>query len=319
MFEFLIFSQFVSALLTILVGTGLIFFIRNKTHQNIKEQKPAGFWVRAICLGMDLAVIDIFASFLAYRGSLTASGYITIVLSLSYFFFFWLFFAATPAMMFARIKIISRDDKPLKFWQILTRLSMYVFLFVGWIPILFDRKEKKALHDIVAKTRVAYAEKEEKNKHDNLVRRIKLGLFGLTAVLLIGLIINGSGEKLTGITENNQIKFFDLNNDDIPDGLMMDADGDGNIDVFKYDLNNDHSVDFTVFDADNDGVAESIDVNNDGRIDGFDFDNDNVLDVKVSGGQFFILLWRVLFGAWTVGFVALLIFAIVKENKLFQK
>lgn len=314
MLEFFILSQFISAILTALVGVGFIFFIRKKTQHNIKENKPAGFWVRAMCLGTDLAIIDILVSFLAFRGSITASGYIASLLMISYFFFFWLFFAATPTMMFARIKILSKDGGPLKIWQVLVRLVMFIFLFVGWITILFDKKEKKALHDIVSQTRVAYTEKEIKAE-EGIVRKVKLAIVGMAAVLLIGLIVHGFGEKLTGYTENNQMSFFDLNKDGTPDGLTMDVDEDGVVDTFKYDLDNDHVVNFTAFDTDKDGIAESIDLNNDGLIDGFDFDNDNVLDIEVSEGQNVILLWKILFGIWIVGFVGLLIFAMVKENK----
>lgn len=314
MFEFFILSQFISAILTTIVGIGFLLFSRKKTFQNVKENRPAGFWVRAVCFGTDLAIIDLLASFLAFRGSLTASGYITILLTLSYFFFFWLFFAATPAMMLARIRILSKDGGTLKTWQALVRLGMFVFLFVGWIPMLFDKKEKRALQDIVVQTRVAYAGKEI-GADSGWVRRIKFFLLGLVLVLLTGLIVNGFGEeKLTRYTENSQMTFFDLNRDGVPEGLTMDADGDGIVETFKYDLNNDHVVDFTTFDADKDGVAESIDVNNDGRIDGFDFDNDNVLDVQVSEGQFFIWLWRVLFLGWIAGFAALLVFGMMKEK-----
>lgn len=315
MFEFFILSQFISALLTTFIGVGLLLVIRKKTYKNVKENKPAGFWVRAMCLGTDLAIIDIFASFLAFHGSLTASGYIAMLLTLSYFFFFWLFFAATPAMMLARIKIISKDGGSLKIWQVLVRLGMFLFLFIGWITILFDKKEKKAFHDIVAKTRVVYTNKEIKPEK-GLAKKIKLAIVGMAGLLLIGLIACGFGEKLTKYTENDKMTFFDLNKDGMPDGLTMDVDDDGKVETFKYDLDNDHVVEFTTFDADKDGVAESIDLNNDGRIDGYDFDNDNKLDIEVSEGQFFIWLWRILFGVWTVGFVTLLVFGIIKENKL---
>ncbi|MDO8657384.1 MAG: hypothetical protein Q7K55_01490, partial [Candidatus Levybacteria bacterium] len=105
----------------------------------------------------------------------------------------------------------------------------------------------------------------------------------------------------------------------IADGLTMDVDKDGKVDVYKYDLNNDRIVDFTTLDADKDDVAESIDMNNDGRIDGFDFDKDNVLDMPFRDGQIFIWLWKILFGMWTAGFAVLLIYVILKENKIFQK
>ncbi|MCR4264165.1 MAG: RDD family protein, partial [Candidatus Roizmanbacteria bacterium] len=278
-----------------------------------KEHQPAGFWVRAIALGTDLAIIDILTSFLAYRGSFIAAGHIILVLTVSYFFFSWLFFAATPAMMLARIKILSKDSSALKIWQVLVRLAMFLFLFVGWIPMLFDKKERKALHDMVSQTRVVYTEKEIKVEK-GLLKSIRLIMLGLTVVLLIGLLVHGLGEKLTKYTENDQITLFDFNQDGLTDGLTMDVDKDGSADVFKYDLNNDRVIDFTTFDTDKDGVAESIDINNDGRIDGFDFDNDNILDILVSGGQFYIWLWKVLFGVWAVGFVGLLGYGIFIEK-----
>lgn len=318
MMEFFILIRFISSILTTIVGIGLLLFIRKKTYQNVKENKSVGFWMRAICFGTDLAIIDILSSLLAFHGSLRASGYITIVLSLSYFFFFWLFLAATPAMILARIKILSKDNGPLRIWQALVRLGMFAFLFVGWITILFDKKEKRALHDIVSQTRVEYTDKDIKAS-GGLVRKIKFIMLSTVAVLLIGLIFFGSGEKLTKYIQNDQVKFFDLNKDEVADGLTIDLNKDGKADVFKYDLDNDLVVDSTTFDTDKDGVAESIDVNNDSRIDGFDFNNDNKMDIPASGGQLFLKLGNVLFGIWVASFVALLIFATLKENKILHK
>lgn len=313
MIEYLILSQFIGAFITLVIGVLLLLIIRKKTSQNTKQEKPAGFWVRVICLGSDLAIVNALTSFLAYRGSLASAGQISVLITLGYFFFSWLFFAATPAMMLAQIKILSQYGGHLKIWQLLARLGMFVFLFIGWIPIFFDKKEKRALHDIVSQTHVVYMEKEIK-VDNSWIRKTKFIMLGLTVVLLLGLIIHGRGEKLTNYTQNNQVKFFDLNKDGIVDGLTIDINKDGKADIFKYDLDNDGIVDFTTVDADKDGVAESIDINNDGHIDGFDFDNDNKIDAQVFEGQFFILLWKVFFGAWTVGFIALLVFAIVKEN-----
>lgn len=313
MLELFILSQFISALGTLLVGAGILFFIRKRTDKNARENKPAGFWIRAICFGTDLAIIDILTSFVAFHGSIQTAGYITLLLTLSYFFFFWLFFAATPTMMLAGIKICSQEGS-LKVWQVLTRLGMLAFLFVGWITMFFDRKEKRMLQDIVSQTRVMYAHKETKKADEKQAQKLKLGLLGFVITLLVVLIGNGFGEKLTKYTENNQMAFFDLNKDGLVDGLTMDVDKDSKTDVFKYDLNNDHVVDFTTLDADKDGVAESIDINNDGRIDGFDFDNDNKIDIPVSNGQIFIWLWRVLFGVWGAGFTALIVYTILKEK-----
>jgi hypothetical protein len=217
-------------------------------------------------------------------------------------------------MMLARTKILSKDGKSLKIWQMIVRMGMSLFLFIGFLPMLFDKKEKKSLHDIVAQTRVAYAHREARTEKGP-IKKVKLIMVGMAVVLLTGLIVHGFGEKLTGYTENKQMAFFDLNNDEVSDGLKMDADGDGIFETFKYDLDNDHVVDFTTIDTDKDGIGESIDVNNDGRIDGFDFDNDNKLDIEVEDGQFAIRLWKIVFGIWGAGFVVLLAFGIIKENK----
>lgn len=314
MIEFFLLSRFVGSILTLAVGVGIILLIRKKTKQK-PDGFPAGLWMRALCFGIDLAIIDILNLFIAYHGSLQIARYISFLVTISYFFFFWLFFSTTPAKFFARIKIVSMDGAPLKIWQALARLGMTIFLFVGWVTMLFDKQEKKALHDIVARTKVIYTAEGIKLKtKEGLVKILQLSLIGGVLILLASLMSFGSGEKMSKYVENSQIKFFDLNRDAVPEGLTMDLNQDGKIDVFKYDLNNDRVVDFTTFDTDKDGVAESIDVNNDGRIDGFDFNNDNKLDIRVFGGQFFIWLWRVWFGVLGVGYTLLLVFGILKER-----
>ncbi len=315
MIEFFIITRFIGSVTTLIVGLLLIWRLRKKNESKIGEDVPAGFWTRAVCFGTDLAIIEILNLFLAFHGSLRAAGYITFLVAFSYFFFFWLFFSATPVQMFARIKIVSQDGGPLKIWQVLARLGMFLFLFIGWIAVLFDKKEKRALHDMTARTKVIYtAEKINIQLKEGLVKKIQFALLGTAAILLVSISAFGSGEKMRQYSENSQIRSFDLNNDGAPEGLTMDLDQDNNIDVFKYDLNNDSVIDFTSFDTDSDGIAESIDVNNDGRIDGYDFDNDNKLDIKVFGGQFFIWMWRIWFGILAAGFSGLLVLIIFKEK-----
>ncbi len=316
MLEFFLISRFVSSVITLLVGVGLVLLIRKKAKRH-EENSPVGFWMRALCFGTDLAVIDIINLFVAYHGDLRSAGYISALITFSYFFFFWLFFSSTPAAMFARVKVVSKDNAPLKVWQALARLGMSLVLFVGWVTMVFDKKEKKTLHDIVARTKVVYTTgKIQLNIKEGLVRVLQFGALGAVIILIASLMYFGPHEKMAGYAENSQVSFFDLNRDKIPEGLTIDLDNDGKPDVFKYDLNNDRVIELTTFDADKDGVAESVDANNDGRIDGFDFDNDNVLDIKVFGGQFFIWLWRAWFGLWTVGFVGLLAFTIMREERI---
>lgn len=315
MIEFFLISNFVGSILTLLVGAGIIWFVRKKLKQP-EQNHPAGFWARALCLGIDLAVIDLVNLSVAYHGSLRVAGHISLVITVFYFIGFWLFFSSTPAQMFLRMKIVSQDGSPLKVWQVWARLGMCVFLFIGWIMILFDKKEKKALHDIVAQTKVIYTvEKIKPVIKEGLLKKLQFGTVGVVLVLFISLAVFGRGEKITEFTQSSQVHFFDFNRDSVPEGLTVDLDNNGVVDIFKYDLDNDRVVDFTTFDADQDGVAESIDVNNDGRIDGFDFDNDNKLDSKVFGGQIFIWLWRIWFSIVGLALAGLVVFTIIKERK----
>ncbi len=305
---FLLFAKFTGSLLTLIVGITLLVLIRKKTTPT--ANRPAGFWIRALCLGTDLALIDLFSLSIAYRGSLSAAGYITALITFSYFFFFWLFFSATPAQVLARIKIVSHDNQSLKIWQILARLGMFIFLFIGWITTFFN-KDKRALHDLVARTQVVYL--PEKIKHSLTLP--KFILLGLIVILIISLIVFGRGEKIATYSESDSVKFFDLNKDGINDGLTIDSDADGKVDTIKYDLDNDRVVDFTTLDADGDNVAESIDLNNDGRIDGYDFDNDNELDIKVTSGQLFLWLPKILLALWAAAFIGLLARTIILKKE----
>ncbi len=187
MFEYILFLNFMSNLLTLLVGVGLLWYIRRRTTQHASEHRPAGFWVRAICLGTDLAIIEIIALFLAYHGSLVMSGYITFIITLSYFFFFWLFFSATPAGMIARLRIAKDDGSNITPGQMFVRLGLCLFLFFGWVTMLFDVK-KRTLHDIAARTKVVYAAEAHKPK---AASRWDYVLLGIAAVLLVSLIAAG--------------------------------------------------------------------------------------------------------------------------------
>ena len=259
-------------------------------------------------------MVEIISLVLAFHGSFRVSGYATTVITIAYFLFFWLFFSATPAAMLARIKFISETGRSAKVWQVLARLGMCLFLFVGWIPMLSKKNEKKALHDIVAKTKVVYTMDAGIAKEAS-IKKLQFAALGLVAILFISLVAFGTGEDIRKYAESDHIQFFDLDHDDVPDGLTIDLDKNGTIDIFKYDLDNDRLIEVTTFDADQDGVAESLDVNNDGRIDGFDFDNDNIFDIKVFGGQLFIWLWRAWFGLISLALAGLLAYAVIVEKK----
>ena len=154
MIKFFVFSKFAGSLATLLVGLAILAVVRRMGKKGIKGDKPAGFWIRATCLGTDFAIIDILSAVLAYHSSLRSAGYISLGILVVYFLFFWRRFAATPAMLLAQIKIVGAGQAKIAGWQLIVRFLMCFFLAVGWVTILFDKKEKKALHDIASRTRV---------------------------------------------------------------------------------------------------------------------------------------------------------------------
>ncbi len=317
MLESLLFTRLVGSLVACAIGFGLLWWIRKRTDHKVKENRNTGFWMRVLCFGADLAVVDILILLLAFRVSLSVSGYLVILITVSYFFFFWMFFSTTPAGMVARMKVVNDGKGELKVWQILVRFCASLFLFIGWYTLLIDRKEKRLLHDLVSYTKVVYGDVKlvKKEKISNL---LQFGLLGVVAVLMLSLFVVGAGERVTDYSLSSEVSFFDLNSDEMQDGLLIDLDLDGQVDIFKYDLDNDDFIDFSTFDLDSDGLAEGIDVNNDGRLDGFDFDNDNSLDVKVFVGQFFIWLWRVWFSILGIGLIVILVLLIGKEKGTFN-
>lgn len=164
MIKYFVISQFIGSIATFIVGMVLLFVIQKKTVQKVEKNESVGFWVRAICFGTDLAIIDIITAIFVYHSNLQIAGYLTIVIITAYFLFFWLVFSATPSQMFAHIRIVARKGGNVKVWQYVVRLLMFFFLVIGWITILFDKKRKRALHDFVSDTYVIYSNEYRKNK-----------------------------------------------------------------------------------------------------------------------------------------------------------
>jgi uncharacterized RDD family membrane protein YckC len=314
MVNFFISAQLVGAIFTFLIGVIIAFIVRLKTKTKAENKKAAGLWARALVLGIDFALIDFLTVFLAYYGSLGVAGIISILVAVSYFFFFWTFFGATPGKMLLRMRIVSEDGGRPKMNQILRRLVLYIFFGIGWVTALFN-KEKRMLHDFGAGTKVIYT-KEKIAPQEKVLKILSFALLAVALICLVSLIIHGLGEKINSYKETANLKFFDLEEDGIPDGILIDSNGDGNFDVVKYDVDNDGIIDFSVYDLDGDGVAESLDINNDGRIDGFDWNGDRKIDQKDFSGYIFIYLWRGWFAFLGLVFAGLLAYAIFREKSV---
>ena len=139
--------------------------------QFAQANRLAGFWIRyATMQSIDSAVL-----FLAH-GSLVGVGWLvsgrstvaavavqaaillgTFVVSAAYFIFFHWVWGQTLGKMAVQIKVVSIDGGPLSFGQAVGRyLAMFlsaIILGIGFI-MAGIRTDKRALHDLLAGTRV---------------------------------------------------------------------------------------------------------------------------------------------------------------------
>lgn len=311
MFGFIISIQFLASLAFLVIWSTIALLIRARAKS--KQEKPAGILSRFVCLGVDFALINVLYCLLAYRGGLDTSRYLVLLIFFGYFFWFWLFSSSTPGKMLGGMKISSKDGlQPLKVKQVLLRLLGYFVLIFGWLWAL--GKEKKALHDRWAKTRVIYSEGKVLPQ-DRKVKRCLLILFGVFLILAVSLIVSGRGEKTAQYKETGRVKLLDVNKDKVNDVILLDFDGNGQFEIVKYDLNYDRIIDQAFYDLDGDGRTDAIDLNNDGRIDGYDLNSDSKIDKKVFKGYKFIYLKRVWFGVLGAAFLGLLVWLIILEKR----
>ncbi len=139
--------------------------------QFAEPDRPAGFWIRyATWQSIDSAVL-----FIAH-GSLVGVGWLlsgrstvaamavqaavllgTFVISAAYFVLFHWAWGQTLGKMALQIKVVSIDGGPLSFGQAVGRyLAMFlsaIILGIGFI-MAGIRSDKRALHDLLAGTRV---------------------------------------------------------------------------------------------------------------------------------------------------------------------
>lgn len=315
MITLLLSIQFILILTSLFVGLIVILIIRSRTAAKVEQGKPVGLWVRAICLSVDITVVEFFAIIFSYSGNLRVASHINFLLLFSYFFFFWLFFGRTPAKMLAGIRILpSKEYRSLNLLEIIKRLGGYLILFIGWIPLFWDKNEKKAIHDYFARTNVVYTRKDIQPQEEKS-RQLSFILLGIVAVFLISLLIFGFGEKISKFAETDHLKFIDINQDEIIDGIMIDSDKNKEADVMKYDIDNDGILDLGLYDLTGDGKVDAIDINNDGRLDGYDLNFDGELDKKNLGGYIFIWLWDAWFILLGLGFIGVIIYSIFLGRK----
>jgi uncharacterized RDD family membrane protein YckC len=126
-----------------------------------------GFWVRFVAKVIDWAIIYIVTLIAVAAMKLLVNlpdleslivGYlISTVIGMAYPIIFLGHWSQTVGKMALNLKVITEDDKPLTYWKATARVFAEslsgCLLCVGYLVAAFD-PEKRALHDIMAKTRV---------------------------------------------------------------------------------------------------------------------------------------------------------------------
>lgn len=150
--------------------------LRLKESPEEPKQNP-GFWIRFVAYfidGLILVLTIFFTSLLVYGtgGEVSPSDrnlaveiILNIVFPIVYFVFFWTKYGATPGKLVMGIRVVSATtNQPPNTWQGLARYLGYIissiplclgFIWAAWHP------EKKAWHDMLARTVVIWANETE--------------------------------------------------------------------------------------------------------------------------------------------------------------
>ena len=132
----------------------------------IAEIKPAvnaGFGERSAAFLLDLVIVsllDVLLVMSLFGTNALSQDTNNFLLPAVFLLYFWYFGAATgqtPGKIILGIKVVEDNGRPMKLLSGLTRtLSYYidVMLFFSGFLLAAIRKDKKALHDIIAGTKV---------------------------------------------------------------------------------------------------------------------------------------------------------------------
>jgi uncharacterized RDD family membrane protein YckC len=139
----------------------------------------AGFISRLIAFGIDVAIVTIILIVMTLllnavltlfnldhiigmetMQKLAWSGVFTLLLSASYFIFFWSLAGQTPGKTLMGLQIVTTDGQPLSFGRSVRRLLGYILsifaMWLGFLWILVDNR-RQGWHDKIAGTVVIYA------------------------------------------------------------------------------------------------------------------------------------------------------------------
>lgn len=148
-----------------------------KIHTNapataVVDPEPAGFWLRVLAATIDSLVCNtvIFVMSLSLGYLFKTSHYsfnemaqlivmaMGIIVTLFYYIFFTGYGGQTPGKMALQIKVIHNNGTQVSYGQAIMRETIgkmisYLLLGIGYLMVAF-RRDKRAMHDLLASTRV---------------------------------------------------------------------------------------------------------------------------------------------------------------------
>jgi uncharacterized RDD family membrane protein YckC len=133
----------------------------------VAARRPAGFWIRVGAVLIDLVLVsaaEMLFSALVWalvdeRLGAASSRAFRFLVGPCYFVFFHWARGQTPGKMAFQIRVVNMPDGPLSFGQaVLRHLGAWVSALILGLGYLFAafRHDKRALHDLIARTRVEH-------------------------------------------------------------------------------------------------------------------------------------------------------------------
>jgi len=138
----------------------------------MEQGRPAGFWIRAVALGLDFVVLFLVELSLGAVAGLVGGSEVESSLGLApMVWIFTMIFAGlytstmhsisgqTVGKMLLRVRVVDLDGRPPGFGAALLRhIAYFISLGIFGLGYLMAalRQDKRALHDLIASTRVEH-------------------------------------------------------------------------------------------------------------------------------------------------------------------
>ncbi|MEQ6120600.1 RDD family protein [Reichenbachiella sp. MALMAid0571] len=129
-------------------------------HKSIDNKyEPVGFSARLFAYNIDITILMLFfliCSFVVESNTVLYAICLTVI-TLYFTLFESSVWQGTPGKKYHQLKVINEDGTrisvPIAFCRVLLKYVSILFLFLG-IFIIYFRKDRKSLHDIILKTLV---------------------------------------------------------------------------------------------------------------------------------------------------------------------